>query len=199
MFTGIVQGIGKIVNIEKKALDWRIGIQSALLESKVLQIGESIAINGTCLTVVDLMQQGFYADVSQETLSCTNFNVLTENSFVNLETSLTLQSLISGHLVTGHVDGIGKVIAIEEEGSSWRFTIVVPEPLAKYIAPKGSVTIDGTSLTVNAVENNTFGINIIPHTFSATIFQYYQIGSQVNMEVDLIARYVERLIHYRQS
>ncbi len=196
MFTGIIQAKGRIKKIEKVGGDKRLLIDAAGLPLADLELGASIAINGVCLTAVEFIEQGFWADVSVETLTHTTLGDLLEGSSVNLEKSLTPSSSLGGHWVSGHVDGVGEVVERYEDARSWRFAIRSPEPFAKYIAQKGSICVDGTSLTVNAVNAAVFEINIIPHTMQQTLFGEYQVGSRVNLEVDVIARYLERMSTY---
>ena len=199
MFTGLIQAKGSIKTIEAVGGDKRLLIHSAELPLDGVELGASIAINGVCLTAVEFIERGFWVDVSNETLSLTTLGELSEGSPVNLEKSLTPSSSLGGHLVSGHVDGMGEVVERYEDARSWRFAIRAPEALAKYIAQKGSICVDGTSLTVNAVSGAVFELNIIPHTFDETLFGTYQIGSQVNLEVDVIARYLERMATYKSE
>ena len=197
MFTGIIQALGSVASIESKGGDIRLGINTSDLDLSEAQPGDSIAVNGVCLTAVVLKKQGFIADVSLETMSKTSLGQLESGSPVNLEKALTLNTALGGHLVSGHVDGVATVVALENDARSMRYSFELAPELQHYIAEKGSVTIDGTSLTVNRVENNRFDVNIVPHTAQKTIFQYYRVQSQVNIEVDIIARYLERLIRGR--
>ncbi len=194
MFTGIIQAVGKIQKIEKKGGDSRLTLDTADLILNDADLGDSIAVNGVCLTAVEYTDKGFIADVSRETLEKTSLGFLKQGSSVNLEKALTLNTALGGHLVSGHVDGLGKLVSQQDDGRSIRYEFTVPKSLAHYIAEKGSVTIDGTSLTVNQVEGNQFGVNIVPHTQANTVFKYYQVNTQVNIEVDIIARYLERLL-----
>jgi riboflavin synthase len=194
MFTGIIQAIGHIQKIEQKGGDVSLTLDTGGLELGDSGLGDSIAVNGVCLTAVDYTDKGFVADVSGETLSKTSLGFLKQGSPVNLEKALTLNTALGGHIVSGHVDGMATLVSQCDDGRSLRYEFSVPRELAHYIAEKGSVTIDGTSLTVNEVEGNRFGVNIVPHTREHTIFQYYQIHTQVNIEVDIIARYLERLL-----
>ena len=198
MFTGIVQAAGVVSSVEEKGGDKRFLIQSDGLGFEGVKLGDSICVNGVCLTVVEMENNAFWTDVSVETLQCTSFNTLAEGGRVNLEKSLTPSTAMGGHIVTGHVDGLGTVTSIEKDARSMRFRFEVSADLARYIAAKGSVCIDGTSLTVNDVDGCSFGINIIPHTFENTLFGGYQEGTLVNVEIDLIARYVERLTSFSQ-
>ncbi len=197
MFTGIIQALGSVDSILRKGGDISLGINTNDLDLSASQIGDSIAVNGVCLTAVALKKQGFIADVSLETMSKTSLGQLESGSPVNLEKALTLNTALGGHLVSGHVDGVATVVALENDARSMRYSFELAPELQHYIAEKGSVTIDGTSLTVNRVENNRFDVNIVPHTTQKTIFQYYRVQSQVNIEVDIIARYLERLIRGR--
>ena len=199
MFTGIIQAIGRIAAIESGEEDIRLRIETGKLPLSEVKLGDSIATSGVCLTVTDLPGDGFWADVSPETLSLTSLGTKEAGDSVNLETSLTLQTALGGHLVSGHVDGVGQVERIVEDARFWRVTIVAPENLARYIAMKGSICVDGTSLTVNQVDGASFELTIIPQTWEETVFSEYQPGSPVNLEVDVIARYLERLMQYDQS
>lgn len=194
MFTGIIESLGKIESIEDKGGDARFWIQTGKMDMCDVQLGDSIAMNGVCLTAIELRGDAYCADVSGETLSLTSLKQLKEGSAVNLEKALTLQTRLGGHMVSGHVDGLGKVIERYDDGRSVRFIIEAPRSLAKYISVKGSITIDGTSLTVNKLDGCQFELNIVPHTLQETIMGSYQPGSEVNLEVDLIARYLERLM-----
>lgn len=199
MFTGIIQAIGSIAAVDARGDDLRLRVAGGTLDLHATNIGDSIAVSGVCLTVVDLTANGFAADVSRETLACTTFADLRPGQRVNLEMALTPASRLGGHLVSGHVDGVGKVLERRAEARSVRFRIQAPAPLARYIAAKGSVCVDGVSLTVNAVEDSGFELNIVPHTLRATTLEEWQAGRRVNIEVDLIARYLERLLLDRES
>ncbi len=194
MFTGIIQAIGSITDLNTKGGDITLVVNTGKLDMNDVALGDSIAVNGVCLTAIKLTQSSFSADVSRETLSLTSLGALTNGSKVNLEKALTLQTRLGGHMVSGHVDGLGEVESRHNDGRSEHFRIKTPDELAKYIAVKGSITIDGVSLTVNAVDGAFFEINIVPHTIQETIFGSYQAGTKVNLEVDVIARYLERLI-----
>ena len=194
MFTGIIQAVGSITALENRGGDLRIGINTGSLPMDDVCIGDSIAVSGVCLTVVELGGNGFYADVSGETLGLTLLGSMAVTDAVNLEKALTLETRLGGHLVSGHVDGIGEVMARREDSRSVRFTIKAPDELARYIATKGSVCVDGISLTVNAVNGAVFELNIVPHTLEVTTMNACQPGRQVNLEVDLVARYLERLL-----
>ena len=194
MFTGIIESIGRIAKMEMRGGDVRLHIATGKLDLSDVALGDSIAVNGVCLTAVVLPGDGFVADVSNETLSLTSLGQLSTGSPVNLEKALTMSTRLGGHLVSGHVDGLGEVIAKSEDARSIRFTVKAPDELAKYIAHKGSITVDGTSLTVNAVKGAAFELNIVPHTAQETIMSEYEVGRKVNLEVDLVARYLERLL-----
>jgi len=193
MFTGIIEAIGTIVRVEPRGGDTRLVVDAGGLDASDVSIGDSICVAGVCLTAVAIDAATFAADVSTETLSCTTLGMLKSGDCVNLEKSLRLADRLGGHLVSGHVDGVGRVVAVEPDARSQRWTFEVPHELSRYIAAKGSVCIDGVSLTVNGVSSNRFGVNLIPHTIDATTFQHKRVGDAVNIEVDLIARYVERL------
>lgn len=194
MFTGIVETIGTIQTTEQRGGDVRLRVESASMDWHDVALGDSIATNGVCLTAVELSATGFAADVSLETLSLTTIGNWQTGTRVNLEKSLMPQSRMGGHIVSGHVDGMGEVVSRSPDARSERFRIRAPKSLAKYIAHKGSITIDGTSLTVNEVQGDIFGVNIVPHTLANTVMGDYGPGVQVNLEVDVIARYLERLL-----
>ena len=194
MFTGIVQAVGDIAAMVPSGGDLRLRVRSGKLDLGDVALGDSIATSGVCLTVTELPGDGFWADVSQETLALTTLGDLEVGARVNLEKSLTPESRLGGHIVSGHVDGIGVVEALEQAGRAWRARLRAPEELARYIAFKGSICVDGTSLTVNAVDGPQFELMIIPQTMAETVFGDYRVGSRVNLEVDVIARYLERLL-----
>ncbi|TDY01692.1 riboflavin synthase [Thiohalophilus thiocyanatoxydans] len=194
MFTGIIQSVGKVAAIEPKGADARVRIQTDTLSLADVALGDSIAVNGVCLTAVELPGDGIWADVSGETLSRTTFAEIKNGSRVNLEKALTPTTHLGGHLVSGHVDGIGEVVERSEAGRSVKFRIKAPDELARYIATKGSICVDGISLTVNAVDGALFDLNIVPHTLTQTTMGDFQAGQRVNLEVDVIARYLERLL-----
>src|SRR5690606_4056208 len=214
MFTGIIEATGQIASLQPRGGDvrgqvstgrldlgeWqprgcdvRVQVRTGKLDLGDVKLGDSIAVNGVCLTVVELPGDGFWADVSQETMRRSAFTQLKVGSRVNLEKALTATTRLGGHLVSGHVDGVGQVLSREDEARSVRFRIEAPAELARYIAQKGSITVDGTSLTVNGVDGAVFDLNIVPHTLQETIMGDYQPGTRVNLEVDVIARYLERL------
>ena len=194
MFTGIIESIGTIRAITPKGGDVRVYVETGKLDLGDVKLGDSIAVNGVCLTAVELPGDGFWADVSRETLTRTAFVDLKAGSRVNLEKALTPTTRLGGHLVSGHVDGVGEIVKREDNARAIQFSVRAPRELAKYIALKGSITVDGTSLTVNAVNGAEFELTIIPHTLSETIMASYQPGRRVNLEVDLLARYLERLL-----
>lgn len=194
MFTGIIEAVGKIKRIDPVGGDMRLHVDVGNLDMDDVQLGDSIAVNGVCLTAIEFDDKHFAADVSNETMTLTSLRSLAAGSEVNLEKALLPTTRLGGHLVSGHVDGLGEVISIKDESRSIRLTIRAPEDLKYYIAMKGSITIDGTSLTVNKIDDVDFEINIVPHTQEQTIIKNYKPGTKVNLEVDLIARYLERLL-----
>lgn len=194
MFTGIISAIGNISAIEHKGGDCRFTINTGKLSLSGAQLGDSIAVNGVCLTVVELGKQHFCADVSNETLSRSTLKNAAVGTLVNLELALTPTTRMGGHIVSGHVDGIGELIELKPDARSWRLSFKVPNELAKYIAEKGSITINGISLTVNTVNGTLFSVNIVPHTLKETTLAGIKVGDKVNLEVDLLARYLERLL-----
>ena len=200
MFTGIVQAVGRIEErIEHASGDVSLVIATAAISAADIAVGDSICVSGVCLTAVEATQTGFRTDVSAESLARTTLRDLASGSQVNLESASTPDTRLGGHLVSGHVDGIAQVLARWDDARSVRFEFRLPEALAKYIAEKGSVCIDGTSLTVNGVDGADFDVNIVPHTLTATTLGELGPGSAVNIEVDQIARYVERLLSYRET
>jgi riboflavin synthase len=194
MFTGIIEALGSLRRITPSGGDLRLEFACADLDLAGASLGDSIAVNGVCLTAVDLSPGAFVADASRETLSLTTLGDLSSGAKVNLETALKAGQPLGGHLVSGHVDGIGRVVSLQRDARSWRLGFEAPAALARYIARKGSICIDGVSLTVNEVDGARFGVNIVPHTWQVTTFQDYQVGTRVNLEVDLVARYLERLL-----
>ncbi len=194
MFTGIIEAVGTISGLESKGCDRRVTVTTGKLDLSDVNLGDSIAVNGICLTAVALPAGGFVADVSAETLQRSTFASLQPGSRVNLEKALTPTTRLGGHLVSGHVDGVGEVIERRNEGRSVRFRIKAPDELARYIATKGSITVDGISLTVNAVNGAVFELNLVPHTLQETTMDTFVTGQRVNLEVDLVARYLERLL-----
>ena len=193
MFSGIIADVGMITRAEDREGGLRLTVAAEVLDMKDVQIGDSIAVNGVCLTAVKIDGHTFVADVSKETLNCTA-GLERQGNHVNLEKALRLSDRLGGHLVSGHVDGVGEVVAFNDIGESWRLVVRSPHALAKYIAAKGSVAINGVSLTVNRVAGDEFEMNLIPHTLNATTLNELKAGSRVNLEIDLIARYVERMM-----
>lgn len=194
MFTGIITAVGTLTALHSRGGDIRLSIATGRLELGDVQPGDSIAVNGVCLTVIEHSGRGFQADVSRETLERTTFGGVQAGTPVNLEKALTPSTRLGGHLVSGHVDGIGTVTDWRPDGRSWRLRIQAPDALARYIAEKGSICVDGVSLTVNRVDGAAFELNIVPHTLVHTTLADCQTGRRVNLEVDLIARYLERLL-----
>ena len=194
MFTGIIKAKGAIARLEQKGGDLRLTITAAELPWEDYEVGESIAVNGVCLTAVAFADRGFVTDVSVETLEVTALNSLAEGSPVNLEPAISLGERLGGHLVSGHVDCVGVVRSRETDARSVRLAIEIEPEYKRYVAKKGSICIDGVSLTVNEVSDATFEVNIIPHTADVTIIGDYKVGDKVNIEVDLLARYLERLL-----
>jgi len=199
MFTGIVQDVGRIRQREVLDGDMRLTIAVDRLNLARTVLGDSICVQGVCLTVIALSDRSFSADVSRETLSLTTLGELEHLAAVNLEPALRVGDALGGHLVSGHVDGVATVIAITSDAGSRRLTIEAPAALARYIARKGSVALDGVSLTVNEVEATRFGVNLIPHTLSVTTFGRLKSGARLNLEIDQLARYVERLAAFSKS
>lgn len=194
MFTGIIQAVGSIASMQDVGGDKRVRLNTNDLPLADVELGDSIAVSGVCLTVIKKHSDGFSADVSGETLSRTGLGNLKKSSSVNLEKAVTPTTALGGHLVSGHVDGIGEIIKRQEDARSVRFSVRAPAALARYIAEKGSICIDGISLTVNAVNGDVFELNIVPHTLKQTTMNGFDVGTKVNLEVDIIARYLERLL-----
>jgi len=194
MFTGIIQAIGEVRAMELHQRQARITIDAGKLPMATVAVGDSIAVNGVCLTVVKMLALGFCADISQETLERTTFAEMKAGMRVNLEPALTLHTPLGGHLVSGHVDGVGVLNAVTPAGASRVISVQAPANLARYIAQRGSICLDGVSLTVNRVEGARVEVNLVPHTLKETVLGAYQAGRRVNLEVDLIARYLERLL-----
>ena len=194
MFSGIIADVGNIVEANDRDGGLRLMIAISTLDLSDVQPGDSIAVNGVCLTVIEHSADSFAVDVSRETLNCTDgLGVI--GAPVNLEKALRLADRLSGHLVSGHVDGVGVVIEFSDLGESWNLEVCAPQALAKYIAVKGSITINGVSLTINQVRGNDFSVNLIPHTLTITNLKNLRAGNRVNLEIDLIARYVERMMN----
>ena len=199
MFTGIVEAIGSVAKLQQLGSDWRLTIDSGKLDLSDVVLGDSIAVNGCCLTVVELQKDFFGADVSNESMRCTALGKFKDGTSVNLEKAMLASGRLGGHMVSGHVDGVGSLIESSADGASVRLVYEAPKEIAKYIAGKGSICIDGTSLTVNEVSGQKFTVNVIPHTQTETIIGDYKVGQSVNLEVDLIARYLERLLQGTDS
>jgi riboflavin synthase len=199
MFTGIIHSMGSVVEAASRGADQRLHIQAPQLDLRTAALGDSIAVNGVCLTVVELASNGFAADVSNETLACTSLGDCAVGAAVNLEMALTLNTALGGHLVSGHVDGLGHVLQRHDDARSVRIRFRAPSELSRYIARKGSVCIDGVSLTVNDVDGDDFGINLVPHTVQRTTFGEFCVGRAVNIEVDQVSRYLERLLLTREQ
>jgi len=194
VFTGIVEAIGEVAGMEPRGGDLRLRVHTGKLDLSDVEVGDSICTSGCCLTVTELPGDGYWCDVSNETLASTTLGGLSVGSRVNLEKSLTPRSRLGGHIVSGHVDGVGEVVSFRDDGRSVRWVLRAPDALARYIARKGSICVDGVSLTVNAVRGAEFDLNIVPRTMRETIFSEYEVGAGVNLEVDVIARHLERLL-----
>lgn len=198
MFTGIIQAVGRVESLEARGGDVRLRVALGALAGQDFKAGESIAVNGVCLTAIEPATSQLVADVSRETLDHTALGELQAGDAVNLEPALRADDRLGGHIVSGHVDGVGELVEKRQDARSWRFVFDAPAALAKYIARKGSITIDGISLTVNGVDGACFDVNIVPHTLDMTNLGARQVGDKVNLEVDLVARYLERLLIDRE-
>jgi riboflavin synthase len=199
MFTGIIEGVGRLAARQPRGGDLRFSFATGSLPFADVQLGESIAVNGVCLTVVAFDAASFQADASTETLALTTLGALAEGAALNLERALRPSDRLGGHLVSGHVDGLGSVVSVHEDARAQRWRFAAPPALLRYIAKKGSICVDGVSLTVNDVDDAGFEVALIPHTVANTAFAHTAIGAAVNLEIDLVARYVERLLHGRQD
>ncbi len=199
MFTGIIEAIGSVAAKQEIGGDLRLTLETGHMEMSDVALGDSIATNGVCLTVIDHDQHHFTADVSQESLAHTRLMDLQQGEAVNLEKALLPTTRLGGHLVSGHVDAVGSIASIERDARSVRIAVDMPSAIARYIAPKGSVTIDGVSLTVNSLDSTCFHLNIVPHTADTTIISQYEVGQAVHIEVDMIARYLERLLQSKHE
>ena len=199
MFTGIIEAVGIVRTKQPQGGDLKVEIETGVMDMSDVKLGDSIAVNGVCLTVIELTGLGFFADISNETVAHTRWSDIQVGDKVNLEKALTPTTRLGGHLVSGHVDGVGEIVERNEDARSIRFSVSAPQELAKYIAHKGSITVDGVSLTVNAVNGNVFELNIVPHTAKETTIYGFQPGRKVHLEVDLLARYLERLISGQQQ
>jgi riboflavin synthase len=194
VFTGVVQDVGRVQASEPRGGDLRLLIACTRLDLSALRVGDSICVQGCCLTATEVQARTFSADISRETLALTTLGELGPGAAVNLEPALRAGDALGGHLVSGHVDGVARILEASGDARSRRLTIGMPAPLARYLAPKGSVAVDGVSLTVNAVDAVSFGVNIIPHTQMATTLGALTVGARVNLEVDQVARYLARLL-----
>ncbi|MBP6750662.1 MAG: riboflavin synthase [Xanthomonadaceae bacterium] len=199
MFTGLIEGVGRVLAVEPRGGDARLRIAVGSLPFADVAMGESIAVNGVCLTVVEFDATSFAADASTETLALTTLGGLGVGRAVNLERAMRPTDRLGGHLVSGHVDGVGRVQQVWQDARAQRWRFLAPAPLLRYIAVKGSICVDGVSLTVNAVDDAGFEVALIPHTVDHTAFSSTNVGDAVNLEVDLVARYVERLLNSRES
>ena len=195
MFTGIIEGVGAIASIEPRGGDVRLRVSAGTLPFDDVRLGESIAVNGVCLTVVAFDAASFEADASTETLSLTTLGRLAVGAAVNLERAMRPNDRLGGHLVSGHVDGVGAVASVHEDARAQRWRFTAPAALLRYIAKKGSICVDGVSLTVNEVDADGFEVALVPHTVAHTAFSSTKVGDAVNLEIDLVARYVERLLN----
>lgn len=195
MFTGLIEGVGTLSAREHRQGDARIRVQAGTLPFAGVALGESIAVNGACMTVVEFGADAFAFDASNESLALTTLGRLPVGAVVNLERALRADARLGGHLVSGHVDGMGEVLDVQPDARAQRWRFAAPAALMKYIARKGSICVDGVSLTVNAVEGATFEVALVPHTVAHTAFASTRVGDAVNLEIDLVARYVERLLH----
>lgn len=199
MFTGIIEGVGRLAAREPRGGDIRFGFEVGSLPFEGVQLGESIAVNGVCLTVIGFDAGSFQADASTETLALTTLGALPVGAALNLERAMRPSDRLGGHLVSGHVDGLGAVLSIHEDARAQRWRFAAPAELLKYVAKKGSICVDGVSLTVNAVDSEGFEVALIPHTVAHTRFAQTGVGDAVNLEIDLVARYVERLLGERSA
>jgi riboflavin synthase len=199
MFTGIIEGVGRLAARQPQGGDVRFTFATGSLPFAGVQLGESIAVNGVCLTVIAFDAAAFQADASTETLTLTTLGALAEGAALNLERAMRPTDRLGGHLVSGHVDGLGTVLSIHDDARAQRWRFAAPPALLRYIAKKGSICVDGVSLTVNAVDDTGFEVALIPHTVANTAFAHTAVGAPVNLEIDLVARYVERLLQGRQA
>jgi riboflavin synthase len=198
MFTGLIEGVGRVAALEPRGGDVRLRIAAGTLPFENIALGESIAVSGVCLTVIEFDAASFAADASTETLALTTLGGMAVGQAVNLERAMRPTDRLGGHLVSGHVDGVGRVLSVHDDARSQRWRFAAPAALSKYIATKGSICVDGVSLTVNAVDDEGFEVALIPHTVSHTAFSSTGVGDAVNLEIDLVARYVERLLSARE-
>jgi riboflavin synthase len=194
MFTGIILATGRVASLTEKGGDLELGVDAGALDFKRIAIGDSVSVQGACLTVTRMEDTRFYADVSRETMARTTLGTLSTGSRANLEPSLRAGDALGGHLVSGHVDAVGKLVALVQDARSWRLEFELPAPLMRFVASKGSICVNGVSLTVNKVDGRRFDVNIIPHTLKVTTLGELKVGDGVNIEIDVIARYIERLL-----
>jgi riboflavin synthase len=194
MFTGIIIATGRVVSLAEKGGDLEMGIDAAALEDSRMALGDSVSVQGACLTVARKQGTSFFADVSRETMAKTTLGTLSPGSKVNLEPSLRAGDALGGHMVSGHVDAVGTLRTLVQDARSWRMEFELPESLMRFVAPKGSICINGVSLTVNKVDGRNFDVNIIPHTLRVTTLGELEVGDGVNIEIDVIARYLARLM-----
>jgi len=203
MFTGIIQTVGKITAVEQVAGDIRLSVEATGLKNETIELGDSVACNGVCLTVIEQYHVGndliLKFDVSQESIAHSLIGQWQANTPINMELAMLPTTRFGGHIVSGHVDGVGEIVKMESDARSWRIWFKTPPQLIKYIAAKGSITIDGVSLTVNGIEKDTFHVNIVPHTMQVTVMGQCNKGDKVHLEIDVVARYLERLLQDRSS
>ena len=199
MFTGIVLAKGRVISLEERGGDLELGIDATGLEVARIAIGDSVCVQGVCLTVTRKQDSSFFADVSRETMAKTTLGQAAVGSKVNLEPSLRAGDALGGHMVSGHVDAVGRLVRIEQDARSWRLEFELPSALARFVAAKGSITLNGVSLTVNSAQGRQFDVNIIPHTHSVTTLGELRVGDPVNVEIDVVARYLDRLIGANRS
>ena len=199
MFTGIIEGVGRLAAHEPVGGDVRFTFEVGSLPFEQVRLGESIAVNGVCLTVIAFDASSFQADASTETLGLTTLGALPVGAVLNLERAMRPDDRLGGHLVSGHVDGVGRVLSVHADARAQRWRFAMPREIARYVAKKGSISVDGVSLTVNAVDDATFEVALVPHTVSHTVFADTKVGDAVNLEIDVVARYVERLLEQRDA
>jgi riboflavin synthase len=199
MFTGIILATGRVTSIAQRSGDLELGVAAAGLDLSRIAIGDSVSVQGVCLTVTRKEDASFFADVSRETMAKTTLGSLRVGSRVNLEPSLRAGDALGGHLVSGHVDAVGKLRQADQDARSWRLDFEVPEGFARFVAPKGSICVDGVSLTVNGVDGRRFDVNIIPHTLAVTTLGELRVGDEVNIEIDVVARYLDRLANFGKA
>ncbi|MCL9782182.1 riboflavin synthase [Vibrio sp. S4M6] len=199
MFTGIVEAVGTLKALERKGGDMRVSVQAGSLDMSDVKLGDSIATNGVCLTVIEKNADGFKADLSIETLNKSGFADYSVGDSVNLEKAMLPTTRFGGHIVSGHVDCVGTITGAQQKGRATEYWVEIPKEYSRYVAEKGSITVDGISLTINDVAEHSFKLTIVPHTSSETTISDFQVGKRVNIEVDLLARYMERLLLSKQE